>query len=660
MMDIFRKDGHLQDLVLGYEFRAEQLHMADFIHERLVEHENAIIEAGTGTGKTLAYLLPALIHARENDAKVGVTTETKALQKQLMDKDLPLVRKLLSEKMGIDFTYALCMGGANYPCRHRYEAAIKKGIFDKDDLARLSATRRLFNEGVAFSRFDAPLPGKIWSEICREADACGQFRCIYAQTCPYQRARKEWMAADLLVMNHYLFFTHIASGKTYLPQTDIIIFDEAHSVEDIASAQLGFDCSSSILRDIMERFHNPRKRTDLLSHISDEKKRSAAKDLWQDILTEAHNFFEKMRDRMPRDAQQMRLQRTPGAGSETIVAMNAFLTLLAEVEDDFDDEQLKMEFEIPRGKLFLFMESLNSFISSHKEDYVYWIEAGGTDLLSDIHCKGQPIRIADIMRREVMNGYESAIFVSATLSISGDFSYTASRLGMERFKSQALPSPFDFRRQAILFLDKNLSEPSHPSFIREAARRAAEIIKIVNGNCLMLFTSYRMLEDVRSQLADMVPHHIYSQGDLPSQEAVALYIEDDNSILMGTHSFWQGIDLPGDLLRCVIMMRLPFSVPDSPPIQARIEKLQEQGRNPFMAYQIPEAVIKFKQGFGRLIRSRQDRGIVAILDSRIITKPYGRNFLKSLPDCRMAYQIQGLAENYSGLLAADEPAPEKE
>jgi ATP-dependent DNA helicase DinG len=254
------------------------------------------------------------------------------------------------------------------------------------------------------------------------------------------------------------------------------------------------------------------------------------------------------------------------------------------------------------------------------------------------------------MRREIMNGYESAIFVSATLSINGDFSYTSGRLGMDRYKSQALPSPFDFRKQAILFLDRNLSEPSQPGFIREAAKRAAELISIVNGNCLLLFTSYRMLEELRSHLADLVPHHIYSQGDLPSQEAVSLYLQDENSILMGTHSFWQGIDLPGDLLRCVIMMRLPFSVPDSPPIQARIEKLKEQGKNAFAVYQIPEAVIKFKQGFGRLIRSRQDRGIVAILDSRIVTKPYGRNFLKSLPECSMAYQVNGLSDLYSKII----------
>jgi ATP-dependent DNA helicase DinG len=223
---------------------------------------------------------------------------------------------------------------------------------------------------------------------------------------------------------------------------------------------------------------------------------------------------------------------------------------------------------------------------------------------------------------------------------------------LERFKAQALPSPFDYKKQAVLYVEKNIPEPSQPDYIQQAVKTIAGLVKIVNGNCLILFTSYRMLEEVRALIGGMIPNRIYSQGDMPSQEAVAMYIEDNNSILMGTHSFWQGIDLPGDLLRCVIMMRLPFSVPDSPLIQARLEELTAQGKNAFASYQIPEAVIKFRQGFGRLIRSKKDCGIIAVLDNRIVSKQYGRNFLASIPDCRKAFQIDALAENYGQIISS--------
>jgi len=649
MKNIFSSQGYLSGIIPRYEHRPEQLQMAEFILERFVEKENGIVEAGTGTGKTLAYIIPSLIYAKENDLKVAVTTETKALQKQLMDKDIPLAEEIFKKHLGIDISYALCLGSSNYPCRRRFEFALKKGTLGKDDIRKLGNILRLFGEDVIFTRFDVRVSGKLWSEICRESDACASYHCNFAPSCPYQKARKEWQSADLLVMNHYLFFTHIASGKTLLPKTDIVVFDEAHSVEDIASSQLGFNLSQTLLSEILDRFHHGKKRHSLLSRIQEMELREKSIGLLGSIAREAGYFFEKVRTLFPRDSLQFRCLKPLNFGVELVGQMKEFMLLMSEAEEEFGDEYARMEFDIARGRFFLFVEALVDFIYHNNDPYVYWIERNESSLMGDVALRGQPIQIADIMRREVINAYSSSVFVSATLAVNGEFGYISGRLGLERCTGVVLSSPFDYQKQALLYVKKDISEPGTPLFSRQAAQAVAEIIQIVKGNCLVLFTSYKMLEEVRGFLADLVENRIYSQGDLSSSEAVEMYMSDEDSILMGTHSYWQGIDLPGDLVRCVIMMRLPFSVPDAPPVQARVELLKTQGLNPFVVYQIPEAVIKFKQGFGRLIRSRQDRGIVAVLDSRIVSKPYGRQFISALPKCSVVFTSDQVAAGYAGL-----------
>ena len=643
MKEIFAENGYLCDIIRDYEFREEQLVMADFALGCFAEKEHAVIEAGTGTGKTLAYLIPAIIYAKENGLKAVVTTETKALQKQLLDKDLPIVKRLFAEKLETDFTYSLCMGSSNYPCRQRYEMTVKKGLFDA---ARLSVLPGLMSSGKIFSRFDVSLSSEVWQNICREPDICRFFHCPYSYNCSFMRARKEWLTADLLVMNHYMFFTNIASGNTYLPQSDIIIFDEAHSLEDIGCSQLGFDCTFSALVNIIERLHTPRRQNTLLAGITGKDLREKAILLWETIHKEGQGFFENMRSVISKKNQWQRIRKPLDKGQSFVAAMKSMIELLSEAKASFDDEHQQMELDVLQGKLFTFSENLRKFLQLEQSDYVYWLESEGDSLLPEIHCKGQPIRIEKIMQNEVLKKCSSALFVSATLSVNGDFSYIGSRLGLENFKTDSLPSSFDYKKQAVFYVDRKIPKPDHPDYVRYAAFAAAEIIKIVNGNCLVLFTSYKMLEDVHALLAGMIPHKIYSQGDMPTQEAVAMYMDDNNSVLMGTHSFWQGIDLPGDMLRCVIMARLPFSAP-SPLVQARIDEVTEQGGNAFVMYQVPEAVIKFKQGFGRLIRGKKDYGIIAVLDNRIVSESYGQKFLRSIPDCRKAFQIQSLADNYN-------------
>lgn len=649
MKEFFSRDGYLAQHITGFEYRKEQEEMAAFVLERLVEEEVGIVEAGTGTGKTLAYLIPSLVYALESEKTVAVTTETKALQKQLLDKDLPLVQEIFSRHLDRDISYSLCLGSANYPCRRRYETILKRGTLEKEDIARLSLLGALFEEDRPFSRFDVRLPNRIWSQVCREPDGCNSFRCMYASGCAYQRARKEWQDADLLVMNHYLFFTNIASGKVYLPETEVVIFDEAHSMEDIAAAQLGFSLSIEMLAEILDRLYRKTRRSSLLMNIRRDEEKRRALELFDKIVKEGGRYFEKMRSLFPRETMQLRL-REPAKYGESLVALcKNFLQLLNDVEDDFDEEYLKLEYDIARGRLFAFTENLTHFVFQNLENQVYWIERNSSDLLGSVVARSQPVGISDIMRREVVEHFDAAVFVSATLAVKGDFSYIAGRLGLSSSVSLSLASPFDYASQLVLFLGRHMTQPGEGSYIAQAAESAAEVIRTTGGNCLVLFTSYRMLEDVRKKLADLVENRLYSQGDLTSSEAMEYYLDDDGAVLLGTHSFWQGIDLPGDLLRAVIMMRLPFSVPDSPPVQARVEALKERGLNPFMAYQVPEAVIKFKQGFGRLIRSSRDVGIVAVLDPRIVSKSYGRYFLQSLPPTGMAQGFDQLREMYLNL-----------
>ncbi len=644
---IFAGNGILRDEIPGYEFRKEQHQMADFISERLYESENGLIEAGTGTGKTLAYLVPSIIYAIENEKKVTVTTETKALQKQLIEKDLPLVKKILKKNFSLDFTSSLCLGSGNYPCRRRFESAVKKGQFAQKDLSGVEILNEFFGKKKIFTRFDLPVSASLWTRVAREPDACISFKCVFAKMCPYQLAKKEWAASHVLIMNHYLYFTNISMGRTYLPVTDITLFDEAHSVEDIASAQLGFSLGYSQFLEITERFYHGRKRNRLVQNISNPVLKKKIIDTIKELQAGTSRFFEEVRSFFPGNAVQLRLKEKREYSANPAGLLRELLALMGEAEDEFDDDFLRMEYDIAMGRLFQFSENLAGFISMNDENSVYWIERSDRELIGDVFLKGQPVSVAKIMEEDVLPHNSSSLFVSATLSAGGDFRYITERLGLRREKSLVLESSFNFREQAVIYLESGPGNPNDPGFIEKSAETASKIIKHLGGNCLLLLTSYRSLEIMKEKIRELTDYPVFSQDEYTSSRAVEMYRDHDNSILMGTHSFWQGIDLPGDLLRGVIMMRLPFSVPDSPVVEAKMERLAEQGKNPFLSFQVPDAIIRFRQGFGRLIRSRSDRGIVAVMDPRIVTKPYGRHFLSSVPGCDIVYTVNELVERFS-------------
>jgi ATP-dependent DNA helicase DinG len=448
-------------------------------------------------------------------------------------------------------------------------------------------------------------------------------------------------------MNHYLFFTNIASGKTYLPQSDIVIFDEAHSLEDIAASQLGFKLGYGEIMEIIGLFYGDKKHG-LAAAIEDESIRVEWISCIRQIAPEIGSFFEGMRKPVPADKNYIRIREPVPAGNGLVDLLKKFMLLVADAERIFDDEHpRRIEFDIARGKLFTYLEGLSSFVYQNNEACVYWIEREADVLLGDLFMRGQPVDISGIFQREIVTCYDSSIFVSATLAIGDDFSYIAGRLGIENYRALALQSSFDYRTQVVLYIARDIMDPGSEECNARASSDVAEIINYLRGNCLMLFTSYKMLRDIKRLLDTAIEYPVYSQDVLTSTDAFDRYVNDVNSVLMGTHSYWQGIDLPGDLVRGVIVMKLPFSVPDSPPVEAKMERIEAIGRSPFTALQVPEAVLRFKQGFGRLIRSGSDRGVVAVMDSRVLSKSYGKFFLKAIPECRMVHSLQELKDAYS-------------
>ncbi len=645
---IFDPHGHLSGILPSYEFRKEQRDLSAFILERLYASENGVIEAGTGTGKTLAYLVPAIQYCLDQDKRIAVSTETKTLQKQLIDNDIPIVREIFNRYFNMDFSFSLCLGSSNYPCRMRFEAALMGGKVHAGDLDKLQMISRLFNQKEIFTNFDLNLPGYLWDEIKREGDSCNASRCPLASGCTFQMAKRQWIQSHLLVINHYLFFANIASGKTYLPPFDIVIFDEAHSIEEIAASQIGFNLGRQELLDIINSFSLDAEQGLMPHSIKNETLRSRCADSMQRATPAIISFFEDMRHLMPEGKNNLRLREAPIFGSRLIGPLKECMTLLAEADQDMDDEdQRHIEFDIARGRLFTYIENLASFVFHYDENYVYWIERGPETRGGDLYLRGQPVDVSEIINREIVNFYDSSIFVSATLAVGGDFSYIVSRLGIENHATQLLGSSFNYKDQAVLYIAGELAQPNDDAYNAQAAAHAAEIIKHLKGNCLMLFTSYKTLREVRKIITGLIEYAVYSQDISTATEALGRYLKDENAVLMGTHSFWQGLDLQGDLVRGIIMMKLPFAVPDSPPVEAKMERIAAEGKDPFYACQIPEAVIRFKQGFGRLIRSSTDRGIVAVLDSRILRKSYGKYFLTSVPECRVVHSLQELKEVFS-------------
>lgn len=635
--EFFGKGGALSRLA-DYEYRPEQQRMAVAVAQALEEERPLVVEAGTGVGKSLAYLAPAVRMALDEGRKAIISTHTINLQEQLVNKDLPLLQSVLGEP----FRALLLKGRRNYLCPLRLQIAMSGGpeLFTTSEMEELKAIwnwAETTQDGTLSDLDFAPSP-RVWSQVCSESHACTPKRCAGTGRCFYQEARKQIAEANLLVVNHTLFFTLLngqsefnESGEGFLFAKDFLIFDEAHTLEQVAARQLGLSISHSGMRFDLQRLFNPKNKKGLFQLTGDTEGRRRTSLL----LDELDAFFEDVEQhcRWGDYGREYRV-REPEFVEDTLGAGLIELSRRARAIADLADETTKAELGELARRLADCRVALATFLDQRDEGFVYWVEKGERESLS---LNAAPIDVAELLRPVFFDRHRPCIFTSATLGMGErDLGYFRRRVGAGEVEAMQIGSPFDYAQQMKIHLVRRMPEPGSRDYEAALARWIRHFVRKSGGRAFVLFTSYKLLQRLAEELDDFFRTEgirLLVQGGGSSRgQLIETFKEDETSVLFGTDSFWTGVDVPGKALSNVIITRLPFAVPDHPLTQARLEWIEERGGNSFMEYSVPEAVLKLRQGVGRLIRSAEDRGLVVILDNRILSKRYGKIFLEAMPE----------------------------
>ena len=657
--DILGPQGRIANRLQNYEARPQQLEMAAAVATAMADGKHLVAEAGTGTGKSFAYLVPAILKATENadqkDAKpyrVVISTHTISLQEQLISKDLPLLNSVIPG----EFTAVLVKGRRNYLSLRRMKNATERSgsmLQTEQDIQQLRdivAWSKDSSDGSLSDLTYKPNPA-VWDEVASDNSNCMGRNCDTYDKCFYYKARRRSRHAQILVVNHALFFSDLALRQVHasiLPDYDAVILDEAHTIEDVASGHMGLRIGSGQVDYILNKLYNDRTNKGLLVHeqLGEHQRqvnrcRDASEEFFGEVMvwmdSQGTNFNGRVRE--PKIV-----------GNRLSEQLDQLSKMTRSHANKLDKEDKKKDFISASDRLSVLAEEVERWRTQAIDAAVYWIEQSQTRYGSPrVTLAASPIDVGTLLREQLFQQTKSVVLTSATLGTGKkeSFDFFQSRIGLTHANTVRVGSPFDYKEQAKVIVVKGMPDPNSEKqdYERLCASMVEHYIKQTNGRAFALFTSYATLRRVASRLGPALREMnmgLFSQADgLPRGQLLDRFKAHPRSVLLGTDSFWQGVDVPGDALQNVIITKLPFVVPDQPLLQARMEAIRENGGNPFRDYQLPQAIIKFRQGFGRLIRTRSDKGIVVLLDPRISTKPYGRDFLESLPECEVIHKPVG-------------------
>lgn len=679
----FGPEGALAAELPGFEHRAQQVEMAARVWLAFSTGRVALIEAGTGTGKSLAYLYPGLLHARRAGGPLIVSTNTINLQEQLLQKDLPILAAICREKPP---KTALLLGRGNYLCRRRLDHALRHGTLDlplEVMEGLLGAVRRGLGER---NKLGVNVPEESWQHLASDGEFCLRPRCPRSEDCFWLAARRAAAEAEIVLVNHHLLLADVAirqhlgweAEQAVLPAYRRVVFDEAHHLEDIATEHFSLRLSSAWFTRLLDRLHlreGPGSQGELTHFLFGVRtsgnlapeRLAAARELaaaaveavervkaragfvfgpLQSLAREGNREGSTWQRRYTSDLRDLDPSLGPAA-EDLLLSIRDLDGLLEKLLAVWEGENAEtpeteegMAIRYIRGELSAYGRNLPLVLAGESREHVYWLEASRHRTGAEVEAIMAPLHVGPLFYEWLVANLESAVFTSATLTVGSDFGYFRERLGLDRVApgeriELALASPFDYRRQVLLAAAGDLPDPDDPRFPEAAASFLAALLRITRGRTLILFTSFTTLDLVCDLLEPKLPAglKLMRQGEAPRGELIAAFQSGDGIVLCGTDSFWEGVDVPGLALSCVVLARLPFRVPTEPVVAARMELVEREGGSSFQRYSLPQAVIKLKQGFGRLVRRGDDGGAVVILDRRFLTRNYGRIFREALPRC---------------------------
>lgn len=646
MEEIFGQNGLIAKFHKEYEFRDGQIKMAEAVLKAFEEHKHLLVEAGTGTGKTMAYLVPAIAYATATGKRVVVSTGTKALQEQLMEKDIPFLQKIMPKK----FTAAYMKGRSNYACLQRVKKAetqpILESLEEYDSFQEVSRWTRESQTGDRAELVNLPENIGFWRDINAKGETCIGQKCVDFEACFVTRMRQRAEEADILIVNHHLFFADLnIRGNEYgkvLPDYAAVIFDEAHLIEDIAADYFGFQVSSFQIEELV-RDVDRLPITEVMT-TRDLSKQTAKimglSDTFWSRFTQGRALdgrFPMLPNAFAQKVKSGEIEAT--ALGEAYFALDTAIEHLENTLQSLNNDSTEIESVVRRVRQTRF--DLDFICSQAEKNYVYWMEKRGRGMF----LRASPIDVSALLQEKLFDKMETVVMTSATLSSNGKFDFVRDRLGLEQEKTDTLlaPSSYNYEKQAIVYLPTAMPDPRSPDYAAAAANEIVKIINITQGRAFVLSTSLSSMNALYELVSLRVNFPCFVQGQMSKAGLLERFKNTPNAVLFATSSFWQGVDVRGDQLSCVIIDKLPFAVPTDPIVAARTRFIDENGGKSFFDYSVPNAVITLKQGVGRLIRSASDKGVIALLDPRLRTKNYGRDFLGSLPRMRITAELKDVA-----------------